>query len=259
MRAALTPVVLAALFLAAGCGGGGGGSGHTSAASYPSKETIRSANTGVANGVWTFLPAGKPKRLVIFFHGQGGPTEATPLNHRPWIDHLVKRGAIVVYPRYEIDYSAAVIDPAIQGIQTASKGLSVAGLPVLALGYSRGAAMAVEYAALAARRGVPVPDAIESVNPVPYGETARIVNLKPIRPGTILAVLISDKDPHAVDGSTMLLHRLRDAKFPGKQIELNVAHSHGTFIADHLAPLNADPAARAAYWKPTDALLGVLQ
>lgn len=255
MRTALTPVVLAALFLAAGCGGGGGGS----AGSYPTRETIKSANTEVANGVWMFLPAGKPKRLVIFFHGQGGPVEATPQNHRPWIDHLVKRGAVVVYPRYEIDYSQAVIDPAIEGIQTANTRLSLAGLPVMALGYSRGAAMAVEYAALAARRGVPVPDAVETVNPVPYGETARIVNLKPIRASTILAVLISDKDPHAIDGSTMLLHRLRDAGFPGRQIELNVAHSRKGFVADHLAPLSDQPAARAAYWVPTDELLATLQ
>ena len=251
MRAALTPVVLAALVLAAGCGGGGG-------TSYPTKETIQSANTEVANGVWTFLPAGKPKRLVIFFHGQGGPTEATPQNHRPWIDHLVGRGAAVVYPRYEVDYSKAVLDPAVQGVQTASKRLGLTGVPVIALGYSRGAALAVEYAAVAAKQGVPVPDAVETVNPVPYGETARIVNLKPIRAQTILAVLISDKDPHAIDGSTMLLHRLRDAGFPGKQIELNVAHSRKGFVADHLAPLSAAPAARAAYWTPTDQLFAGL-
>jgi hypothetical protein len=250
----LTPVVLAALFLVAGCGGGGGSGG----ASYPTKETIQSANTEVANGVWIFLPAGKPKRLVIFFHGQGGPTEATPQNHRPWIDHLVGRGAAVVYPRYEIDYSRAVIDPAVSGVQIANKRLGLSGVPVLALGYSRGAALAVEYAAVAARKGVPVPDAIETVNPVPYGETARIVNLKPIRRKTILAVLISDKDSHAVDGSTMLLHRLRDAGFPGKQIELNIAHSRKGFVADHLAPLSAAPGARVAYWRPTDQLLAGL-
>jgi hypothetical protein len=247
VRATLTPVVLAALFLAAGCGGGGG--------SFPTKETIQSANTEVANGVWMFLPAGKPKRLVIFFHGQGGPIEATPQNHRPWIDHLVGKGAAVIYPRYEVDYSQAVIDPAVQGVQTANKRLQITGVPVIALGYSRGAALAVEYAAVAARQGVPVPDAVETVNPVPYGETARIVNLKPIRPQTIVALLVSDKDPHAVDGSTMLLHRLRDAGFPGKQIELNVAHSRPGFVADHLAPLSAAPAARAAYWAPTDQLL----
>jgi hypothetical protein len=252
VRATLTPVVLAALLLAAGCGGGGG-------SSYPTKETIRSANTDAPKGVWTFLPAGKPKRLVIFFHGQGGPTEATPQNHRPWIDHLVRRGAVVVYPRYEMVYSQSVLDPAVQGVRTAAEGLGVKDVPVIALGYSRGAALAVEYAAVAAKNGVPVPDAVESVNPVPYGETARIVNLKPIRAKTVLAVLVSDKDPHAVDGSTLLLHRLRDSGFPGKQIKISVARSHGTFIADHLAPLSSDPAARAAYWSPTDALLASLR
>jgi acetyl esterase/lipase len=196
---------------------------------------------------------------VIFFHGQGGPVEATPTNHRPWIDHLVQRGAVVVYPRYEESYSKAVIDPAVAGVRTASKRLGLKDVPVLALGYSRGAALAVEYAAVAPAKGVPVPDAIETVNPVPYGEQARIVDLHPLRPKTVVAVLISDRDPYAVNGSTLLLHRLRDAGFPGERIELNVAHSHGSFVAGHLAPLSALPAARAAYWAPTDALIAHLQ
>jgi dienelactone hydrolase len=213
-----------------------------------------------AKGVWIFRPAGQAKRLVIFFHGQGGPVEATPANHRAWIDHLVQHGAVVVYPRYEEDNSAAVLEPAVAGIRTASDRLGLKGtVPVLALGYSRGAALAVEYAAVAPAKGVPVPDAVETVNPVPYGEQARIVNLRPLQPSTVLAVLISDRDPHAVDGSTLLLHRLRDAGFPGKQIRIDVAHSHGSFVADHLAPLSALPAARRAYWAPTDALLAGLR
>jgi dienelactone hydrolase len=195
---------------------------------------------------------------VIFFHGQGGPTETTPTNHRDWIDHLVSRGAIVVYPRYETDYSQAVIDPTISGVRTAMKRLGPQSLPVLALGYSRGAALAVEYAAVAPDRHLPVPDAIESVNPVPYGEQARIVDLRPIRPTTVLAVLVSEKDPHASDGAGLLFRRLGDAGFPSRQIRLNIARSHGTFIADHLAPLSSSPAARAAYWAPTDALLAGL-
>ncbi|HEY6835327.1 MAG TPA: hypothetical protein VI142_02550 [Gaiellaceae bacterium] len=247
MRAALTPVVLAALLLAAGCGGGG--------ASYPTTETIESAHTEAADGYWLFRPAGRPKRLVIFFHGQGGAVEATPENHRPWIDHLVAHGAAVIYPRYEVVYSQSVLDPAVAGIRTAARRLGLSGVPVIALGYSRGAALAVEYAAVAARHRLPVPDAIETVNPVPYGETSRIVDLRPIQPKTIVALIVSDKDPHAVDGATLLLHRLRDAGFPGKQIRIDVAHSHGQFIADHLAPLSAQPAARTAYWVPTDALL----
>ena len=251
MRAALIPVVLAALLLLAGCGGGG--------ASHPSKPTVEGPLVSGSKGVWLFRPAGKPKRMVIFFHGQGGPTETTPANHRNWIDHLVSRGAVVLYPRYETDYSGAVIDATTAGVRTATQRLGPESLPVLALGYSRGAALAVEYAAVAGGQHLPVPDAIESVNPVPYGEQAHIIDLRPIRPTTVLAVLVSEKDPHASDGAGLLLNRLRKAGFPGGQIRLNIARSHGTFVADHLAPLSSSPAARAAYWAPTDALLADLR
>ena len=251
MKAALTPVVLAVLLVVAGCGGGGG-------AAVSTRPTVEGLNTQNAKGAWIFRPAGTPKRLVIFFHGQGDETEATPANHRPWIDHLVEKGAVVVYPRYEQVYSPAVLDPAVVGVRQASGRLDLTGLPVLALGYSRGAALAVEYAAVAARRHVPVPNAVESVNPVPLGETSHIVDLSSLRPRTILAVIVSEKDPHGSDGAGLLFQRLREAGFPGNQIELNIARSHGSFTADHLAPLSSSAAARAAYWAPTDALIRAL-
>jgi hypothetical protein len=75
--------------------------------------------------------------MVIFFHGQGGPEETTPANHRAWIDHLVRRGAVVLYPRYETSYSGAVLDNATTGVRTAMRRLGPQTLPVLALGYSR--------------------------------------------------------------------------------------------------------------------------
>ena len=252
MRAALTLVVVAALLVVAGCGGGGG-------AAVSTRPTVEGLQTQSAKGAWIFRPAGTPKRLVIFFHGQGDATEATPVNHRPWIDHLVQKGAVVVYPRYEQVYRPAILDPAVAGVRQASARLDLKGLPVLALGYSRGAALAVEYAAVAARQRVPVPDAIESVNPVPYGETSRPVDLSPVRPRTVMAVIVSEKDPHAADGAELLLLRLRRVGFPGSQVELNIAHSKGLFTADHLGPLSSSPAARAAYWAPTDALIRQLK
>ena len=251
MRAALTPVLLAAFLGLAGCGGSG--------ASLPTRPTVAGPLTQDARGVWIFRPAGKPKRLVVFFHGQGGPAEATPVNHRPWIDHLVENGAVVVYPRYELSFSPAVLAPAVAGVRAAAGRLALTHVPVIALGYSRGAALAVEYAAVARADGVPVPDAVESVNPVPYGEQARIVNLRLLRHDTVLSVLVSDRDPHATDGAVLLLARLRAAGFPADQVRLSVARSHGSFIADHLAPLSSSPAARAAYWGPTDALVAGLR
>jgi acetyl esterase/lipase len=251
VRAALPPVVLAALLMLTGCGGGGGGSA-------PAKASVVGPIGQGGEGVWLFRPAGEAKRIVIFFHGQGGPEETTPANHRPWIDHLVRNGSIVLYPRYETDYSGAVLDNAATGVRQAMGRLGPQTLPVIALGYSRGGALAVEYAAAAPGRHLPVPDAIESVNPVPYGEQARIVDLRPIRPSTILSVLVSEEDPHATDGMTLLLDRLRRAGFSPDNVELHVARSRGSFTADHLAPLSSSAPARAAYWAPTDALIAQL-
>jgi hypothetical protein len=170
----------------------------------------------------------------------------------------VKRGAVVAYPRYELDYSRAVIGPAVAGVRTAAERLDLGEMPVLSLGFSRGAALAVEYAAVAAANDVPVPDAIVSVNPVPYGEQAEIVDLGPIHGRTVMTVIVSDQDPYAAEGASVLLGRLRRVGFPGEQIELAIARSRGSFVADHIGPLRSTPAARAAYWVPTDAVIARL-
>src|SRR5688572_3794659 len=50
---------------------------------------------------WVFEPdTPKPASapLVVFIHGWGG---MNPLYYGAWLDHLVKRGNIVVYPRYQ--------------------------------------------------------------------------------------------------------------------------------------------------------------
>lgn len=250
MKAAWIPVAIVVLLGLAACGGGG--------PSHPASATVEGPiveGSDPAKGVWLFQPAGEPKRMVIFFHGQGGPEEATPANHRAWIDHMVDQGSVVIYPRYEQSYAAAVLDSAIAGVRTANERLGKPDLPVLAIGFSRGGALAVEYAAAAVGKGVPVPDIIESVNTVAFGEQTRPTDLRPLRRDTTIAVLVSDQDQLGALGAGRLLKRLKESGFPGNQIELNFARSHGSFTADHLAPLELSPNAREAYWAPTDALL----
>jgi hypothetical protein len=250
MKATWIPVAIAALLGLAGCGGGD--------PSYPASATVEGPivkGSDPAKGVWLFQPAGKPKRMVIFFHGQGGPEEATPANHRAWIDHMVDQGSVVIYPRYEQSYAAAVLSSAIAGVRTAHERLGKPDLPVLALGFSRGGALAVEYAAAAVGKNVPVPDIVESLNTVVFGEQTEPVDLRPLGHDTTVAVVVSDQDELGARGAGGLLRRLKASGFPGNQIELSFARSHGSFTADHLAPLEQSPNARKAYWDPTDALL----
>ena len=249
IAARLAVVLLLTLCVLTGCGGG---------KSYPARATVQGPlveGSDPAAGAWLFQPAGKPKRLVIFFHGQGGPDEATPVNHRPWIDHLVANGNAVIYPRYEQSYASAVIGPAVAGVRTAEKQLDEPHLPVLAVGYSRGGGLAVEYAAVAASEHVPVPNAVETINTVAAGDQAQLVDLRPLRHDTTLLLIVSDKDDLGAVGAHALLRRLRLSGFPGSQIHLRFARSSGTFLADHAGPMSSSPEARKAYWAPTDALL----
>jgi len=241
-------VALVAVLGVAGCGG----------RSYPERATAVGPlveGPAPAAGAWLFRPAGKPKRLVVFFHGQGGPEETTPSNHRPWIDHLVAEGNAVIYPRYEQSYASAVIGPAVAGVRTAAERLDEPDLPVLALGYSRGGGLAVEYAAVANAEGVPVPQAVEAVNTVAAGDQAQLIDIRPLRHDTALSVIVSDKDSLGATGARALLRRLRISGFPGSQIQLHFARSTVSFLADHAGPMENSPGAQRAYWAPTDALL----
>lgn len=241
-------MLIAAAVTLAGCGG--------SATSYPKHSTFEGPIGSGADGAWLFQPAGKPKSLVIFFHGQGGPEETTPANHLPWIEHLVKHGSIVVYPRYENPYLVNPLVHAVAGIRAAAGRVHTNGLPVLAIGYSRGGGLVVEYAAVAASSKAPVPETVMSVFPTAVGDQGRVVSLAPLSHSTRLDILLGDKDTVVgARGARFMLRRLELGGFPGQNIRLHFVHSTRSFTADHLAPMETSPGARAAFWALADRLL----
>ncbi len=250
MRAWTTGLVVVAVLLLTACG----------SASYPSHPVETGPYTSGANGVWVFRPAGKPKALVVFFHGQGGSVEAQPVNHIAWINDLLDHGAIVVYPRWELSFVRAAMPHVIAGVKKAVSKIDVKGLPVLSLGYSRGGGLAVEYAAEAPRHNVPVPNAVLSVFPAQAGDWSRLIDLKPIRHSTPINFLLGQQDTEVGSGGVrFLLLRLERAKFPPDKVHIRVVRSHGSFIADHAAPMGATPAVQQAFWAPADRLLAQIE
>jgi acetyl esterase/lipase len=130
-------------------------------------------------GYWLFepwnldgsLPA-EPMPLVIFFHGY---TAIEPQIFRPWIDHIVQRGAVVVYPLYQNvddDILPEFIENSETGIRDALTELATPGhVPVdldrvAVVGHSVGAVLTADYAAIAERDGLPVPSVIMPIEPV---------------------------------------------------------------------------------------------
>ena len=250
MRARMTGLALAAVLLLAACG----------SASYPKHPVETGPYSDGANGVWVFRPAGKPKAVVIFLHGQGGPNETQPANHIAWINDLLNHGAIVVYPRWELSFVRAAMPHVIAGVKKAMSKVDMKGLPILSLGYSRGGGLAVEYAAEAPRHGLPSPNAVLSVFPAPFGDWSHPINLKSIKHSTPIDFLLGQQDTEVGSGGVrLLLLRLQRAKFPPGKVKVHVVKSHGDFVADHTAPMGISPEARRAFWVPAEQLLSKIE
>ncbi len=169
--------------------------------------------------VWVFEPnAPRPATapLVVFLHGWGG---MLPAPYRAWIDHLVRKGNVVVYPRYQ----GTMLSPGRKFDRNVYGALKVA-LAVLAeeghvhpeldhvaaVGHSFGASITVNYAAAAEREGLPQPKAILVVQPG-NGEKGsmhmEIEDLSKIPAGTLVLVVAGEHD--AIVGSETAIRYFR--------------------------------------------------
>ena len=128
---------------------------------------------------WLFVPTdplpgttsvGEPFPLVIFIGGAGASNADAYL---AWIEHLVQRGAVVIFPLYEQGPSegdTAWQQKLLDDVRGALETLEQEGIPVdptrvAVVGHSVGAEMALVYAASAAAAGLPVPTAVMSIVP----------------------------------------------------------------------------------------------
>ena len=144
-------------------------------------------------------------------------------------------------------------------VHTAQKRVDLGGLPVLAIGYSRGGAIAVEYGAVASERKLPVPDWIMSVFPAPYGNQKHLIDLAGVPHFTEMLILVGDQDQVVgTAGAALLGQRLQRGGFPGENIQIDEVQSKGAFTADHFAPMSTSPAAKNAFWRPADDVLDAL-
>jgi pimeloyl-ACP methyl ester carboxylesterase len=246
--------LLAAAAVLAGCGG----SSHENSTSTAPKLTPLVTQGPLNSGpeeVWFYAARGKPRSLVIFLHGYGGPTEETPANHLPWLKHLAAMGSDVVYPRYEMGGSPDPFPNIQTAVKTATEKLGNPHVPVVVIGYSRGGRIAVDYAALRAANGHE-PSLVLTVFPAVYSQHERLVSFKHLDSKLRLAIMLGDKDTSVGgEGARAILARLELADFPPSRIKLIPIRSHGRFKATHLSLLDDGAAARRAFWRPTDRLI----
>lgn len=254
-----------------------------SEATFP--EVIATRVGDRPDGAWIFepgsapdSPATDPMPLVIFMHGFSA---IDPNDYQAWIDHIVKRGAIVIYPDYQ-SFNPLDLDPrqfmanALAGIRGS---LEVLGGPghapidldsVAVLGHSAGGILATNYAAIAAGEGLPVPGVLFAVEPGGctgcQGGWDRISipleDLGQIPDTTRAIILVGEQDNIVGDlAARTIFSQLTSIPIEHRDYIVIRSDDHGepNLKADHLMPLageRLEPNALDWYgpWKLFDAL-----
>ncbi len=181
-------------------------------ADYAIASVIKKAyGFGSAQGI-VFRPADPPgafvkaRPVVVLVHGWGA---VSPKWYGAWIEHLVRRGNIVVYPRYQEAGGGTayneVTGEAVKGIRTAldalaaTPGVTADLTKVAYIGHNAGAIIAANLAARAATDGLPVPRAVLALMPtrVPTDTKTRAValtDLTGLDPSVNMITVTGDRD-----------------------------------------------------------------
>ncbi len=208
-----------------------------------------------AQEYWIFEPdSPKPRTapVIVFLHGWGG---MNPMYYGAWLDHLVKRGNIVIYPRYQSNLltpireftpnAIAAVKDAVHRLQTERGHVTPDFSKFATVGHSLGGLLAANVAALAKESNLPRVRAVMSVEP---GITESPINvpladLKKIPAETLLLAIAGDQDGLVRDTDAKRIY-YESARVPAqnKDFITLVSDSHGqpALQASHRAPTAID-------------------
>jgi pimeloyl-ACP methyl ester carboxylesterase len=225
------------------------------------------------NSYWIFEPyCPKPESapLIVFLHGFGG---LQPIWYIEWIHHLVRRGNIVVYPRYQDGffrgydkYTTNALNAVKDAIVRLQRGPHVdPELDKIAVtGHSLGGSLTANIAALALEEGLPSPKAIMPVQPAIMSERyAERVDYSKIPASTLMVVVVGESDMAAGKGSAKIIfYNATQIALSNKDFVIQTTDIYGKpdIISNHLAPVclpffsSVDAMDYYSTWKLFDAL-----
>ncbi len=172
----------------------------------PARHTVKRYEIGQGpRSYWLFEPdAPRPERagVVVFLHGWFA---VNPAFYGAWIDHLVRAGHVVIFPRYQNDVGTLPQDFLPNALAAVRDGLGVLSGGVghvrpepgrfALVGHSAGGNLAAQIAAASAdpNAEIPVPRALIALMP---GEVLpmRKPSLDQIAPTTLMLVVVGEED-----------------------------------------------------------------
>jgi len=204
---------------------------------------------------WIYEPDSPRPRtapVIVFLHGWGG---MNPLYYGAWLDHLVKRGNIVIYPRYQANLLASIKDftpntvgaikDALRRLQTEPGHVAPDLNKFATVGHSLGGLLAVNVAALAGESNLPRVRAVMSVEPGITEDpiSVPLADLKKIPAETLLLAVAGDQDSLVRDtDAKRIYYESTRVSAANKDFVMLVSDLHGTpgLQASHRAPTALD-------------------
>jgi acetyl esterase/lipase len=217
--------------------------------SYAHKTVKRQEFGRGARSYWLFEPAEPTLAfapVVVFHHGWYA---YNPAAYGAWIEHLVRSGQIVIFPRYQADRltpAAEFLDNALSAVRDAFDVLETSPVHIrpdrrrfALIGHSAGGNLAAQMAAVAAEQGLPLPRAVVAVMP---GEVvpSREPSLAKIPATTLLVVTVAEDDRIVGDlRAREIFAEATAIPASRKKYVLFRTDLHGWLVADHFAPTAA--------------------
>ncbi len=218
---------------------------------YP-HGSFRSQSLGAGPlSYWLFEPAdpAPPSApVVVFNHGW---LSYNPGVYGAWIEHLARRGFIVIFPRYQADWTTPPADflpnatsavrDALDVLQTGPGRVRPDLSRFALIGHSAGGNLAAQMAAATGASGLPRTRAVVAIMP---GEVLHLAepSLESIDPETLLVVVAGDQDRVVGDFRARQIFAEATAVPPDrKEFILYRTDRRGpvAMVADHVAPTAA--------------------
>jgi pimeloyl-ACP methyl ester carboxylesterase len=230
-------------------------------------------------GVTVFQPDGIDEAtrddlpVVVFLHGF---TAIQPQRYGGWIEHLVKRGAVVIYPDYQ---DAGIFagdqdryaDDMFTGIASGLDALGLTPARVHVVGHSLGAVLTMVYGTLAPERGLPSASSLTMVTPggcrncgnaLGFGVPVRLDRRLP--EDTLISIVVGEDDDLVGSSDALALSRMVTNIPPDRRRFVMVRsddHGRPPLVADHLFPQTAGAGGEEdaldwyGLWRPFDAIV----
>jgi acetyl esterase/lipase len=184
-------------------------------------------------------PADKPRPVVIFLHAWGA---TNPQVYGGWIEHLARKGYLVLYPRFQEAGRTRPADATTNAVSLLKEAFAeLAADPearpdparVALIGHTAGSALAVNLAALAKAEGLPVPKLVFMAMPGGIASDAKargiqLADLSQIDPATMLITIIGDREFRAADAAARRILRETTEVPPTRKIFMRaLSDDHG--------------------------------